>query len=88
MIELMKIEMRVRVVNLNADEQNLWCRCSVPGKIFFANDNRSAVLDLEMLTVKNAALQTSDEDSALASTEHWELGIKDGIFGYRPPARE
>ena len=26
----MKIEMRVRVVNLNADEQNLWCRCSVP----------------------------------------------------------
>ena len=26
----MKIEMRVRVVNLNADEQNLWCRCSIP----------------------------------------------------------
>ena len=26
----MKIEMRVRVVNLNADEQNLWCHCSVP----------------------------------------------------------
>ena len=26
----MRIEMRVRVVNLNADEQNLWCRCSVP----------------------------------------------------------
>ena len=26
----MKIELRVRVVNLNADEHNLWCRCSVP----------------------------------------------------------
>ena len=25
-----KVEMRFRVVNLNADEQNLWCRCSVP----------------------------------------------------------
>ena len=24
------IGMRVRVVNLNADEQNLWCRCSIP----------------------------------------------------------
>ncbi|MGK0190703.1 MAG: hypothetical protein ACI9R3_006533, partial [Verrucomicrobiales bacterium] len=60
----------------------------IPGNIFFANANRSAVLDLEMLTVKNSALQTSDDDSALASTEHWELGIKDGIFGYRPPARE
>lgn len=26
----MKREVRVRVVNLNADEQNLWWRCSVP----------------------------------------------------------
>jgi hypothetical protein len=58
----------------------------VPGKIFFANGNSSTVLDLEMLTVKNAALQTSSDDSVLASTGHWELGIKDGIFGYRAPA--